>query len=108
MLSYLEYRVGRTHGLSTSVRQELLSRVFSGALPPVFDRAYMDEWGPPSSAQRLRKLAETLAAFCRNAKRRDTDAMRDAIRDWEGDVNFLYEEYYVGYFHFEWPTTQIL
>lgn len=107
MLAYLEYHVGRTNGPQSSVRQSILSRVFEGSLPPVFEKAYMEEWGQNGSAARLRKIAESIAAFTRNAKRREDDRLDEAIRQWEQDLKFLYERYYVGKFHFAWPVTTI-
>jgi len=106
MLSYLDYRVGRTSGEIASIRQSILSRVFEGRLPPVFPQAYMSSWGDPKSATRLRKLAESIASFVRNAKRRRDYKMDDAIRDWESDLKFLYDRYYLGYFSFAWPLTR--
>lgn len=105
MLSYLEYRVGKTYGLSSVERQAILERVFKGKLPAVFDPTYMAEWGAPKSALRLRKMAESLAAFVRNAKRNDELKLNEAIRQWEQDLLFLYERYYVGKFGFGWPIT---
>lgn len=107
MLSYLEYRVGKTAGLPAVVRQSILARVFEGKLPRVFDAEYMRAWGSPGSAQRLRKMAESLAAFARNAKRSDEDRLDEAIRQWEQDLEFLHDTYYVGRFGFGWPTTSI-
>lgn len=107
MLSYLEYRVGKTAGLPANVRQSILARAFEGKLPRVFEPAYMNEWGQPRSAQRLRKMAESLAAFARNFKRLDEDRYDEAIRQWEQDLDFLYFRYYVGRFGFGWPSTAI-
>lgn len=103
MLAYLEYHVGREKGEPPGVRHAILDRVFSGSLPPVFDRDYLAQWGSPGSAQRLQKLAETLAARARSFKRRRNTSLDDAIRDWEADLDFLHEKYYVGKFGFAWP-----
>lgn len=107
MLAYLEYRVGRTNGFHSPVRQSILSRVFEGSLPPVFEQAYMDEWGGNRSETRLRKMAESIAAFARNAKRKNDDALDEAIRQWEQDLKFLYDRYYIGHFRFGWPVTNV-
>jgi|GEM_PF-1391342 len=109
MLAYLEYHVGRTLGHSSRIRQSTLTRVFECSLPPVFDEVYLRTWGPNGSAQRLQKMAESIAAFTRNAKHRNPDVLDEAIRQWEQDLNFLHERYYVGKFHFDfaWPTTSI-
>lgn len=105
VLAYMEYHVGRTSDVSTPVRRIILDRVFLGVLPPVFSKEYLNEWSSPGSATRLRKIAESIAAFCRNAKRRDTSKLNDAIKDWESDLSYLRDQYYVGKFHFGWPTS---
>jgi hypothetical protein len=104
ILSYLEYRVGKTNGLPTKVRRAILERVFIGKLPPVFSRAYMEAWGTPKSTRRLQKAAECIAAFARNAKRRDDDRFEQAIQEWESDLEWLYNRYYVDQFQFAWPS----
>jgi len=63
------------------------------------------EWGEPQTAQRLQKMANTLAALTRNAKRHDLRSYATAIDDWEGDLAFLHERYYVHLFQFGWPAT---
>jgi hypothetical protein len=75
MLSYLDYRVGR-NGEAAPIRHGILARVFEAPLPPVFPPDYLASWGTLKSAARLRKLAESIAAFSRNAKRRRDFAMR--------------------------------
>lgn len=107
MLAYLEYRVGRTRGEVASVRRVILDRAFHGHLPPVFPEDYMRGWADPGTAARLQKIAEAIAAFCRNAKRNDAERLRDAIRDWESDLRYLYDSYYVAKFYFGWPATHI-
>jgi hypothetical protein len=107
MLSYMGYHVGSTNGRTTKVREAILSQVFEGVLPPSFPINYMNQWGRPGTPARLQKLAETVAAFARNAKRRDDTKLMAAIRDWEKDLEFLCQSYYVGRFHFAWPDTGV-
>lgn len=104
VLKYMGYKVGND-GESQPIREHILSQVFLGALPPVSSLAYMDEWSRPQSAARLQKLAETIAALTRNAKRERVFKKRDAVRDWENDLKYLYYEYYVAKFHFAWPDS---
>jgi hypothetical protein len=52
-------------------------------------------------------MAETIAALTRNARRRRDQKMNAAIRDWEMDLDFLYWEYYVEKFKFDWPNSKI-
>ena len=84
-----------------------MKRVFEGALPPVFPPDYMDAWNLPGSAARLKKLAETIAAMARLFKRRHDSRFDDAISDWEADLQFLYDEFYLGRFGFAWPTAKV-
>lgn len=107
VLSYMGYRVGRTEGLSSDIRRRILELVFEGALPPVFAPDYLREWGKSGSALRLQKMAETLAALSRNAKRKKSAQMRSAIKSWDQDLKFLYESFYIDRFHFAWPTSRI-
>lgn len=107
MLATLGYHVGRTHGLKSAARQRILAHIFENPLPPTFEQTYMDEWGEIGSAVRLQKMAESIAAFTRNTKRREDDRLDEAIRQWEQDLQFLYDKYYVDKFHFAWPVTTI-
>ena len=106
LLSFMGYHVGNTQGVVTSKRQKILAQVFNDPIPPVFSRDYLAQWAAPKSAHRLRKLAETLASFVRNTKRRqDSDTYAKAIDHWTADLDHLYRDYYVDKFHFAWPTT---
>jgi hypothetical protein len=107
LLAFMGYHVGRTNDLPTRYRRALLSEIFTSHLPPVFPSSYLDEWGMPSSAPRLQKMAESLAAYTRNAKRKRLAGLDDAIRDWEHDLRFLYETYYVRHFRFAWPSNEL-
>jgi len=106
MLSFLGYHVGETQPTPIAMRRLILEYAFEFELPPLDCRAYYLEWGAPRSAQRLNKLANTLAAFARNAKRKDTISCARAIDEWECDLAFLHERYYRGFFHFGWPDTE--
>lgn len=103
LLSLLGYRVG-VKGLPQPERQEILDAVYREELPPVDSPEYMAEWGRPSTALRLQKLAESIAALTRNAKRRSADTS-NAVEDWEVDLDYLRREYYVGRYNFVWPGT---
>ena len=105
MLAYMEYRVGRTNGQPVGVRRAILDRVVEGTLPLYGGIEYYDQWGKPNSAGRLHKLAEAIAAFTRNAKRRGKVRLADAISEWEADLEYLYTVYYLSRFGFGWPST---
>lgn len=102
LLSYLGYRVGQ-QGVHQGIRQQILDCVFHNKLPNVDSREYMDCWDSPETADRLKKMAETLASLTRNAKRRRDADFSMAISDWESDLNYLYHKYFVDHFKFAWP-----
>jgi len=107
MLDLLGYHVGEAQQTPAEIRWQILEYAFECHLPPVSDVAYWLEWDEPCTAARLRKLANTLAAFARNAKqRRDACAYARAIDDWENDLALLREGYYVRFLHFGWPSTE--
>ena len=108
MLEFLEYHVGKTHPTPRDMRRCILDYAFECHLPPLHDPNYFSEWGNPRTTQRLNKLANTLAALARNAKRHDEASYAVAINDWEDDLDFLHNRYYVGFFHFAWPATDTL
>jgi hypothetical protein len=105
MLSLLGYHVGEIQPTPRDTRLRILEYAFE--CYPLGDVAYYSEWGKPSTPQRLKKLANTLAALTRNAKRRDRMSWEAAIDDWEHDLWFLYQNYYVDLFHFGWPSTDL-
>ena len=107
MLSYLGYHVGEKQPTPRKIRQRILEYAFECDLPPINGLAYFAAWGEPKTANRLYKLANTLAAFTRNAKRKDASTSK-AVNDWKSDLHFLHKKYYVDLFQFEWPDTSHL
>lgn len=107
MLKFLGYSVG-VSGETKTTRQRILSDLFHKVnLPKVDSQAYVDEWGAAETGSRLRKMAQSIAAFCRGARRRDEYAMSLAIDEWEEDLAWLKTTYYDGKFdrQFQWPET---
>lgn len=103
MLKYLGYQVGMTEGRSRAARRHILDAAFSSGLPPVNDADYVRSWGHAGTAARLRRLAEEIARFLRNAKSKRSANMGVAISDWEEDMRYLHQRYYKGRFYFAWP-----
>ena len=103
MLAFLGYHVGTTQGLEQSSRRAILDTVFLSELPPLNGPSYMQEWGTPNTGKRLSKLAESLAAFTRNAARRQEGSFSVAIAEWQADLKYLYNQYYRNRFAFPWP-----
>ena len=104
LLRFLGYRVGAS-GVGALQRQELLRSVYNGPLPSLNSKEYMEEWGKPTTGGRLRKIAESIAAFVRNAKRRDARRLSIAITEWEADLAYLKSRFYDGHYDFTWPDT---
>lgn len=107
LLKFMGYTVGLS-GLPKTKRLAILDFVYNEAIPQVQSRSYMSEWAMPRSAGRLRKLAYSLAAFCRNALRRHDAGLADmsvACEEWNEDLEYLRCAYYVGRYDFEWPKT---
>lgn len=106
-LKHAGYRVGQ-HGATNSVRRSALTHAFkSSSVPMTFPAEYRAEWGTPDSAARLKKMAECMATFCRNAKRKEDPAYALSIVEWEIDLAWLKTTYYDGRFElrFVWPVT---
>lgn len=105
MLDAFDYHVGKTHSIPSSARRYILCFLFEERLPLVYDTAYTAEWGRPATSGRLQKLADTIAALVRNAKRNIGRDYAQAVAEWEDDLSFLWSTYYVGHFRFGWPIT---
>lgn len=107
VLRRMGYQVG-IKGKLRSERREILTRVFEKNLPDdVGTPAYISQWGSPRSSQRLQKMANSIAAFVRNAKNKSYTNMHDAIIAWEGDLAWLKDKYYGDRFNFQWPSTSV-
>ncbi|MCY2991054.1 MAG: hypothetical protein NTY19_24725 [Planctomycetota bacterium] len=100
----LGYCVGKT-GQPTEERHQILKRAYTGRLPIIGPVEYMTEWGVEGSSQRLRKIADSIAAHCRNRKQKRTNTSDDAIRDWEADLDWLKAEFYHELRWIGWPGT---
>jgi len=107
MLSVLGYRVGLRQGLRDADRHCLLDQIFERVLPPLFPRSYMDKWGKGGTAVRLRTLSYTIAQLTKNLKHKRDNRMHRAISEYESDLTYLYDRYYVDKFRFGWPSTAI-
>ena len=76
LLKFLGYQVGQKGALKTE-RWSILDYVYNNdILPRVHSVEYMDEWGKAKTGRRLKKMADSLATFARNAKRKRRDGER--------------------------------
>lgn len=106
LLSFIGYKVGQK-GLDELERHTILAFIYKEQLPLVNSIEYMAEWGVPESGHRLKKIAESIAAFIRNTKRKKVKSYQQAIFDWKNDLEYLRQSYYVGRYDFYWPSTDI-
>jgi hypothetical protein len=103
MLKHYGYKVGN-YGRDKSSRHKILHLVFNSTLSVVVSEEYTQKWGVRASKERLQKMANSLATFCRNEKRKRNPSMT-AIEEWENDLQWLCLHYYSGKFSFQWPST---
>lgn len=104
LLGYLGYKAGKS-GKSTKERRELLRNVFHLNLNPfahVFPEDYIEQWGTPQSAERLKKIAVSITKFHDNNLR-----YKEAAKDWRDDLIWLKNEFYRGHFTFRWPSPHV-
>jgi len=104
LLGKLGYKVGKS-GKDEFRRRAILRHAFhvdAGKWLPVGEQA--SAWGAPRSAERLQKIANSLAAFARNARKRSDSTLETAISHWETDLHYLKEEFYESQFTFKWPA----
>lgn len=106
LLKVSGYAVGCKEGKSTRERRGILNWIFlQDELRDIDDPSYAKQWGDPKSATRLKKLADSLAAFARNAQRSPND-MRVAIQEWKDDLDYLYHTFYQQWHKFPWPEVE--
>tara|TARA_B110001469_G_C9614749_1_gene305976 strand:- start:114 stop:1652 length:1539 start_codon:yes stop_codon:yes gene_type:complete len=106
LLKHMGYTVGKS-GESRSIRHQILTSVFElTSIPKIDSPEYVKSWGTQRSASRLRKMAESIAAFARNNKRSSNTSL-DSVGDWEDDLAWLEIAHYRGKFNnkFTWPRT---
>jgi hypothetical protein len=107
LLKRIGYSVGKT-GASESQRREALKKAYEVSVEQYseeYSEKYLSEWGEPETSNRLRKIAESVAAFCRS--HRGQPGRETAIGHWESDLEWLRNQYYNPLsYAFEWPSTR--
>lgn len=108
LLKHMGYQVGLS-GLDEKQRRRILDSVMSMDLRPASarDRYYLAQWGRPSSAKRLSKMANCLASFASSKKRVKSKDYSAAIADWESDLAYLRKAYSGLRTQFSWPSTKV-
>ncbi|MCS3651872.1 hypothetical protein [Salinibacter ruber] len=106
LLGKLGYEVGKS-GKDEHRRRNILQQaiqVEADEWLPI--EAQAEQWGDPSTENRLEKIANSLSAFARNAKKRDNPSLETAISHWQEDLKYLKERYYEPRHAFEWPNLE--
>ena len=108
VLKRMGYAVGSKDGISDHGRRcELLDFIFlSSKLPFVHSYEHMRDWGAASSSTRLKKMANSMATFGRNMRRKEYFT---ALEKYDKDLAYLKDRYYDPGFSGEswnWPNTK--
>lgn len=108
LLGMSGYRVGYIRGQPAGMRRKILNTLFlKDTLHDIGDREYASEWGGQRTPKRLKKIADSIATFVRNTKRRRDRSYAQAIEEWEADLSYLKEQFYDNWGGFPWPGTEI-
>ncbi len=108
LLKFMGYRVGHSGIQKAKKRRDILRKVFTSVLPNVYSPSYMSKWGNPKTSARLKKMAISIASFCKSNKRRkNPKPYALAIAHRESDLKWLYETFYRGRYTFMWPSTDV-
>jgi hypothetical protein len=99
-LSAMGYRAG-VSGLDEGSRRRILRSAFEGPLPFVESSAYMEGWGSPTTAERLKRIAYHLSNMIDTHRHRTN--LHVAVHDWETDLAWLKNTFYRGVATFYWP-----
>ena len=106
LLGSLGYKVGKS-GKPEYRRHAILRVAFERNADDYIDPDYVSEWGGPRSRERLQKIVNSLAAFSRNARKRNTKSLQTAVRHWEKDLAFLRREYAESVDGVRWPDMTV-
>jgi hypothetical protein len=99
-LVVMGYRVGM-NGVEEESRRQILRSAFDGPLPFVESPGYMETWGPPASAERLKRIAQQLVNSIDS--HRNMPNHQVAVSHWKDDLAWLKEKFYRGIYAFYWP-----
>ena len=95
----LGYSVAQNRGLSEYERQRALEKALSAEdLPWCISDDYMEEWGPPQSAARLRRMAWHIYLMTKRHRQH-----KQAVEKWVHDLGWLQSEKYKPIHRFRWP-----
>lgn len=77
-------------GPSDKVRHDILSKVFNGQIemPDTLKKEVAKSWSEPKSAERLRKMRNTINTAL-GAQKAKTNPSQQAIEKWEKDLQYI-------------------
>lgn len=104
-LRRLGYRLGRD-APAPGKRRQLLEVAFTSPLPQVGAPQYMEKWGQPGTARRLRRVASRVASLGRASWDGAGPAGRGSAEQAEDDLAWLEETYRREDFDFAWPSVR--
>lgn len=95
----LGYSVAQNRGLSDYERQRALEKALAAEdLPWCISDDYMEEWGSPQSAARLRRMAWHIYLMTKRHRQH-----KQAVEKWVRDLGWLQSEKYRPIHRFRWP-----
>ena len=103
LLKYCGYTVGKIKGMSEEERIKFLDYFFTHELPGPHELTV--DYGEPGSEVRLKKMANVMSSNCRNFKANDKLKYAYAINDYETDLKYLKNKYFIRG-SFPWPESQ--
>ncbi|MFO7955549.1 MAG: hypothetical protein R6X33_00410 [Candidatus Brocadiia bacterium] len=74
----------------------------SDNLSNVQDEEYRQEWGKPKTGRRLKKIVQSIAAFCTNVAKNPFDTS-SAEKAWKQDLAYMKRMFYDRWGDFPWP-----
>lgn len=106
LLKLSGYTVGKSSGEPSPKRIRILNYLFlKDDLSDIRDRRYASEWGEPMSAQRLKRMADSISGFANQAGRRSDDTST-AVEHWTHDLAYLKRSFYDNWGGFPWPDIE--
>ena len=106
LLKHMGYSVAE-NGPGKAARRNILHKVFTGPLPNVQEKGYMEQWGGDGSLKRMYKMAWSIATFANNRIRSKYGERDSATDNWVEDLAWLRKKYYEGFFDFPWPELNL-
>lgn len=96
------YHVGK-NGRPLNERRRILDYIMTSVLPDKPSRAEVQRYGAPYSEHRLRQVVQVIDTFRISPGIEQAKKRAVAIADWSRDLEYLRNNYYLGWYDFIWP-----